>query len=92
LQIIKKKCERVLLAGEDPEEGPEHRLEPVLRILRGKLRHGRLFAEHKLKLGDKVYQKLAVQTGCIPNRVPPVPNLCLALAQHLADQGLEGLR
>src|ERR1700693_6026677 len=80
------------LAREHTEESPEHRLEPVLRIKRREVRHRRLLADYELELGDKVYQKLAVQTGCIPNRVSPAPDPRFILAQNLADQGLESLR
>jgi hypothetical protein len=55
LQVIKKERERMLFAGEHTEEGPEHRLEPVLRIQRRELRHRRLLAYYELELVDKVY-------------------------------------
>jgi hypothetical protein len=35
LQVIQEESERVFLSGEDTNESAEHRLEPVLRFLRG---------------------------------------------------------
>jgi hypothetical protein len=85
----RKRTSGCSLSGEDAKEGPEHRLEPVLRSLREEFCHGRLLADDKL--GDEVYDELTVQTYGIPDRVAPALDLRLVLAQNLANQGLEGL-
>jgi len=50
LQVIEEERERLFLRGNDAEEPPEHHLESVLRLLRRKLRYGRLLADDELDL------------------------------------------
>ncbi len=61
LQIIEEQRQRVLRAGEHPEEPPEHHLEPVLRVLRRQVRDRRLFSNHELQLGNEVDDELTIR-------------------------------
>jgi hypothetical protein len=83
---------RMFLARKYTEKGPEHREEPVFRILGGKLRHGRLLADYQFQFGNEIDQELAVRTDRLAERVAPARDLRLIAAENLADQGLKGLR
>ena len=82
----------MFLPGEDAEESPENRLESVLPFLGWKRRNRRLLTDDQLKFGDKASDQPPVRSDGLPDSLPPVAHLLLALAQDLADQGLERLR
>ena len=92
LHVVEKERERMFLARNYTEKGPEHRQEPVFRILGGELRHGRLLADYQFQFGNEIDQELAVRTDRIAERGAPAHDLCLIAAENLADQGLKGLR
>ena len=71
--------------SKDAKEPSEHRLKPVLRFLRRELWNGRLFTDDQFKLGDKVGDELPVRPDSLPDILPPMVDLVLALAQDLAD-------
>ena len=60
LQIVEEQGERMLLARENTEEGPEDHLEAVLRVLRREVWNGRLLTDDESELGDQVDHELAV--------------------------------
>jgi hypothetical protein len=61
LEIVKKNDKRVFLHGKYGKESPNNRLEPVLCLLRRKLRDNWLFTDDQFKLGDQVGDELAVR-------------------------------
>src|SRR3984893_7710663 len=91
LQIVKKQCERLLLAREYPEEAAENHLEAVLRVLRRQVRDRGLFANHELQLGNEVDDELSIRAQRPAQSIPPPAELGLALGEEGADKALEGL-
>src|SRR5216684_3351624 len=61
LQIIEEQRERVLWAGEHPEEPPKHHLESVLCVLRRQVRDWWLFPDYELQLGNEVDDELTIR-------------------------------
>src|ERR1700738_485570 len=92
LQIVKKQRDRVLLPREDAEEAPKHHLEAVLRVLRGGVPRGRLFADDELQLGNEIDDELPIRGERLAQRISPQAEFYLALAQKRAHEALEGLR
>src|SRR6267378_749555 len=82
----------MLRPGEHAEQAAEHELETALCVLRWHLRHRRLRADERLKLGDEWHHELAVRAQRLPKRVPPGRQFIVALAQQRTDQALQGLR
>src|SRR6202046_3687811 len=91
LQIVKEQGERMLLAGKDSEEAPEHHLEAVPGILRRQVRDRRLFSDHQFQLGNQVHNDLTILAQRLPQGVPPGTEPRLALPQKRADETLESL-
>jgi len=92
LQVIEEERERLFLRGNDAEEPPEHHLESVLRLLRRKLRYGRLLADDELDLRNEVRYQLPVRAERASNGIAPLTELGVALAQQRADDAPQGLR
>src|SRR6516164_7484932 len=83
LQIVKEQRQRVLRPGERTEKPPKHQLKAVLRVLRSKLRNGRLFTDHELKLRNKVDDELTVPAQLFPQGAAPSLHLRFALGENL---------
>ena len=91
LQIVEEQRERVLRPGEHAEETPEHQLEASLLVLGRKLGRRRLLTDDERKLRDQIDHQLAVRAKRLQQRVAPLAQLRVALAEDLIDQALEGL-
>jgi hypothetical protein len=92
LEVIQEERKGMFGSGKNAEKSAEHPLEPVIRILARKVRHGRLLADHQLQLRNQVHHELSVRIYSITDRIAPKRDLRFILAQNLADQGLESLR
>ncbi len=62
-----------------------------MRILRRKVRNGRLFSDDELDLRDEADDKLAVRADRLRQGITPPVHLGFALNEDLTDEGLEGL-
>src|SRR5258707_3142972 len=85
LKVIEKKGQRMFFLSKDAKKPSEHRLKPVLRLLRRELWNRRLFTDDQFKLGNEVGDELPVRPKSLPDILPPMVDLVLDLAQDLAD-------
>src|SRR5207244_12878857 len=91
LEIIEKEGERVLLAGEHPQKRPELPVKTILGFPGWELRNRWLFPDDELEFGDEVHDELTIRANGLAYRVSPPVDLCLTLAQDLANEGPERL-
>src|SRR5215468_9920888 len=82
----------MLGAREYANEPPKDQLKAPLRFLRRKLRHRRLLADDVLQFRDEVDDEQAVRIQRLAQRIPPLVQVLLVLAEERPDQALKGLR
>jgi hypothetical protein len=61
LEIVEKNGERVLLAGEDSQKGPEHQVKTALGIRGWEGGNRWLLADDELELGNEFHDELAIR-------------------------------
>jgi hypothetical protein len=81
----------MLRPGERAKKTPKHHLEAILRVLRREFLNGRLFTNDELEFRNEVDNKLAVRAQRLSQRAPPLPHLCFASGEDLANKGPESL-
>ena len=81
LKVIEKKGQRMFFLSKDAEEPSEHRLKPILCFLRREaFRNGRLFTDDQFELGNKAGNELPLGQDGLPDSLPRLVDLVLALA------------
>src|SRR5213594_3729043 len=81
LQVVEKERQRMFGLSENPDESPEHELEPALRVLGRELGDRRLLSHDELELRYQVQHQPSVGFQRLAERVSPAGQLRLALAQ-----------
>ena len=92
LQVVEEQRQRMLQSGEDPEETPQHQLEPALRVSRRQLRRRRLRADEEFEVGEQRHHERAVRAKRCRERGTPGSQFDLALTEKRPDQVLQSLR
>src|SRR3984957_13413608 len=77
--------------GEYANEAPENELETALRLLRLKLRDGRLVSDDELQFGDEVGHEPCIQLDRLQNRAAPDRQFGAALAEKKPHKALKCL-
>ena len=91
LEIVEEQRQWMIGACENTYESSEHDLEAVLRLLRGKLRNGRLFSYDQLQFGDEVDDEPSIWAQRLMKGLTPARQLGVVLAQKRSHKTLESL-
>ncbi|MNK97407.1 hypothetical protein D3C87_1177390 [compost metagenome] len=91
LQIVEKQGQRMLGPGKHTDKAPEHQKETPLCLLRVKGRNRWWFADDEFEFRDEVGHQPRIGIQRLLQRVTPVRQLRVVLAQQRAHQALKGL-
>jgi hypothetical protein len=92
LQIVEEQRKRMFRACEHVDEATEDELEPILRLLRRKMRNRRLRADYDLQFRDEIDNERSAGIQCLAKLLAPTLELDLAFTQQSADEASKGLR
>src|ERR1700722_569189 len=91
LKIVEEERKRMFRSGEHADKPPKHQLETSLRVLRRKLRDGRLVTDDELQLGNEIGHGPAVRAQRLDKSVAPTAKLDVALAEERPNKTLKSL-
>jgi hypothetical protein len=77
--------------GEDADKPPKHQLETSLRVLRRKLRNGRLVTDDELQFGNEIGHEPAVRAQRLQKGVAPTAKLGVAFPEERPYEALKSL-
>src|SRR5262249_50605354 len=92
LQVVEKQSEGMFRPRKYIDESPQYQVEPALFLLWRKFGNRWLLSDNGLQSRDHTHHQLSVRVERFMERVAPLAQLRLALAQKGADEALKRLR